>query len=149
MVKQNSKVFLEENFLKRHETAVVDELDRGVRNKWDSSFYMMFHLCSNKHWRWTALFTWCFTCATTNTGDGLLFLHDVSLVQQQTLELVGNCMAYSLLLPILIRLHFKAICTSTTLPHIVWAEFLVYRHRTWEGNTGYALSCRPVNYTCM
>ena len=34
MVKQNSKVFLEENFLKRHETAVVDELDRGVRNKW-------------------------------------------------------------------------------------------------------------------
>ena len=33
MVKQNSKVFLEENFLKRHETAVVDELDRGVRNK--------------------------------------------------------------------------------------------------------------------
>ena len=34
MVKQNSKVFLEENFLKRHETAVVDELDRDVRNKW-------------------------------------------------------------------------------------------------------------------
>ena len=34
MVKQNSKVFLEENFLKRHETTVVDELDRGVRNKW-------------------------------------------------------------------------------------------------------------------
>ena len=34
MVKQNWKVFLEENFLKRHETAVVDELDRGVRNKW-------------------------------------------------------------------------------------------------------------------
>ena len=28
------KVFLEENFLKRHETAVVDELYRGVRNKW-------------------------------------------------------------------------------------------------------------------
>ena len=89
----------------------------------DCSFYMMFHLCNNKHWRWTALFTWCFTCAnmmfaTTNTGDGLLFLHDVSLVQQQTLELVGNCMAYSLLIPILIRLHFKAICTSTTSPHI-------------------------------
>ena len=34
MLKQNSKVFLEENFLKRHETAVVDELDLGVRNKW-------------------------------------------------------------------------------------------------------------------
>ena len=34
MVKRNSKVFLEENFLKRHETPVVDELDRGVRNKW-------------------------------------------------------------------------------------------------------------------
>ena len=33
-LKQNSKVFLEENFLKRHETAVVDELDHGVRNKW-------------------------------------------------------------------------------------------------------------------
>ena len=33
-LKQDSKVFLEENFLKRHETAVVDELDRGVRNKW-------------------------------------------------------------------------------------------------------------------
>ena len=103
---------------------------------------------------WTALFTWCFTCATTNTGDGLLFLYDVSLVQQQTLELVGNCMAYSLLLPILIRLHFKAICTSsskssTTSPQIARARFLVYRHRTWEGNTGYALSCRPVNYTCM
>ena len=96
---------------KRHETAVVDELDRG----------------------------------------GLLFLHDVSLVQQQTLELVGNCMAYSLLLPILIRLHFKAICTSssTTSPQIARARFLVYRHRTWEGNTGYALSCHPVNYTCM
>ena len=111
MVKENSKVFLEENFLKRHETAVVDELDRG----------------------------------------GLLFLHDVSLVQQQTLELVGNCMAYSLLLPILIRLHFKAICTSssTTSPQIARARFLVYRHRTWEGNTRYALSCRPVNYTCM
>ena len=55
------------------------------------------------------------------TLDGLLFLHDVSLVQQQTLELVGNCMAYSLLLPILIRLHFKAICTSTTSPHIARA----------------------------
>ena len=95
--------------LKRHETAVVDELDRS----------------------------------------GLLFLHDVSLVQQQTLELVGNCMAYSLLLPILIRLHFKAICTSTTSPHMARARFLVYRHRTWDGNTGYALSCRPVNYTCM
>ena len=30
-------MFLEENFLKRHKTAVVDELDRGVRinrNKW-------------------------------------------------------------------------------------------------------------------
>ena len=23
----------------------------------DCSFYMMFHLCNNKHWRWTALFT--------------------------------------------------------------------------------------------
>ena len=32
-LKQNSKVFLEENFLKRHETAVVDKLGRGVRNK--------------------------------------------------------------------------------------------------------------------
>ena len=112
---------------------------------------LFFFTCATtntgEHWRWTALFTWCFTCATTNTGDGLLFLHDVSLVQQQTVELVGNCMAYSLLLPILIRLHFKAICTSTTSPHIAWARFLVYRHRTWEGNTGYTLSCRPVNYT--
>ena len=31
-LKQNSKVILEEDFLKRHETAVVD--DRGVRNEW-------------------------------------------------------------------------------------------------------------------
>ena len=31
--------------------------------------------------------------------------------------------------------------------NIARARFLVYRHRTWEGNTGYALSCRPVNYT--
>ena len=55
MVKQNSKVFLEENFLKRHETAVVDELDRGG----------------------PLLTLW----------GGLLFLHDVSLVQQQALAL--------------------------------------------------------------
>ena len=33
-LKQKSKVFLEENFFKRHETAVVYELNRGVRNKW-------------------------------------------------------------------------------------------------------------------
>ena len=40
-LKQNSKVFLEEHFLKRHETAVVDELDRSVRNK-----------CVNWVWAW-------------------------------------------------------------------------------------------------
>ena len=34
-LKQNSKIFFRrKTFLKRHETAAVDELDRRVRNKW-------------------------------------------------------------------------------------------------------------------
>ena len=97
MVKQNSKVFLEENFFKRHETAVVDELDRGVRNKW---VWVRMQMKTFMH----------------RTLGNLMFL------DKQCAQYVIN---------------------------IARARFLVYRHRTWEGNTGYALSCRPVNYTCM
>ena len=136
MVKQNSKVFLEENFLKRHETAVVDELDRGVRNKWvwawldcqdaNEDFYASYIRKLNVPGQ--------AVCTICNRGGGKVINYSECGIQAVTNTNTTN---------------FKAICTSTTSPHIARARFLEYRHRTWEGNTGYALSCRPVSYTCM